>query len=468
MKKLADVLSEQPPIWPESLLDQIRVQNEQLNRTIVVLDDDPTGTQTVYDVPVLTQWSVEDLANEFQNQTPLFFVLTNTRGCTQQQAQHIAAEIGRNLSAASKQSNREFEVISRSDSTLRGHYPAEVDPLAQEIGLAEAPHILIPFFLEGGRLTIQDEHYVVENEMLVPASATPFAKDAVFGFSTSNMKQWVAEKTNNRIAAENVVSISLEDLRTHGPDAVATKLRNTTPGSAVIVNAIEMRDLEVFTAGAINAADAGPFLYRTAASFVQVAAGLAPKPLLKTEELVETDSSTGGLIVVGSYVPKTTQQLQHLQSGFPDLNYVELSVANLIDRQHRDREIESACTAVQDSIARGTDTCLFTSRELVKESTDEGNMKISEAVSSAIVDIVSATPDQPKFLIAKGGITSSDVATQALGVKRAVVAGQILPGVPVWRLAEESKYPSMSYVIFPGNVGDETALSQAYQRVSQQ
>jgi uncharacterized protein YgbK (DUF1537 family) len=64
-------------------------------------------------------------------------------------------------------------------------------------------------------------------------------------------------------------------------------------------------------------------------------------------------------------------------------------------------------------------------------------------------------------LIAKGGITSSDIATKSLKVKLAMVAGSILPGVPVWKLGEESLFPGMHYVIFPGNVGGDDALSLA-------
>ena len=67
----------------------------------------------------------------------------------------------------------------------------------------------------------------------------------------------------------------------------------------------------------------------------------------------------------------------------------------------------------------------------------------------------------PAFVIAKGGITSSDVGTKALAVKRANVLGQIRPGIPVWQTGEESKFPQTPYVIFPGNVGENTTLREA-------
>ena len=64
------------------------------------------------------------------------------------------------------------------------------------------------------------------------------------------------------------------------------------------------------------------------------------------------------------------------------------------------------------------------------------------------------------FIIA-GGITSSDVGTKALAVKKANVLGQIKPGIPVWQTGEESKFPMTPYVIFPGNVGEITTLREA-------
>lgn len=67
----------------------------------------------------------------------------------------------------------------------------------------------------------------------------------------------------------------------------------------------------------------------------------------------------------------------------------------------------------------------------------------------------------PAFVIAKGGITSSDVGTKALAVKKANVLGQIRPGIPVWQTGEESRFPSVPYVIFPGNVGDDSTLKEA-------
>jgi uncharacterized protein YgbK (DUF1537 family) len=174
---------------------------------LVVLDDDPTGTQTVHGIPVLTEWSVENLRNEFENDLSCFYILTNSRSIPEESAKALNLEIATNLRAAAGNEHR-FTVVSRSDSTLRGHYPAETDVLEEALGPFDAT-LLIPYFEAGGRYTIDDVHYVAEGEDLVPASATPFARDAAFGYHNSDLKAWVAEKTSGRVGAENVASLSL-------------------------------------------------------------------------------------------------------------------------------------------------------------------------------------------------------------------------------------------------------------------
>jgi uncharacterized protein YgbK (DUF1537 family) len=101
---------------------------------------------------------------------------------------------------------------------------------------------------------------------------------------------------------------------------------------------------------------------------------------------------------------------------------------------------------------------IYTSRELVAASGDE-SLLVGQAISQALVDIVRSIDIRPQLLVAKGGITSSDIATRACQVERATVLGQALPGVPVWRCGPESRQPGLSLVVFPGNVGGVDALS---------
>ena len=460
---MQEVMAGLPNLWPEDLLPEIQRQNAQSPVSIVVLDDDPTGTQTVHDIPVLTNWKLPTIIDEFNKQTPLFFLLTNSRSLPQNEAINLARTIGTNILQASRQTHRSFEVISRSDSTLRGHFPAEVDALADAVGLQEAVFVIIPFFEEGGRFTINDVHYVRQGQQLIPAARTDFAKDVVFGYGSSNLKQWVEEKTQGKISASSVRSLSIDDLRNKGPEHIAERLLTFSPGETCIVNAADYRDLKVAMLALLKAGQKGKrFLYRTAASFVRVRAGLSARSLLTADEMDSITNEAGGFIIVGSHVSRSSRQLAHvLQNAKPQS--IELNVEKLISPQLRDEVIRGAVNFIEDVLSKNRDVMVYTSRKLITGQNDEASLSIGKQISRGLVEIVASISVRPRYILAKGGITSSDIATQALGIERAQVLGQILPGVPVWRTGPESKFPDLPYIVFPGNVGEADAISAVIQ-----
>jgi uncharacterized protein YgbK (DUF1537 family) len=443
----SQLLNRLPDEWPHDLRPAIQKQVHADRRKIVVLDDDPTGTQTIHGLPVITGWSVDTLAAELKNEPPAFYILTNSRSYTLPIARQMNAEIGHNLTAAAAQAHREFVVISRSDSTLRGHFPGEV-----------------PFFLEGGRYTIDDVHYVAEGEMMVPAAQTEFAGDRAFGYSKSNLRDWIAEKTSGRIDAKEVATISIENLRNEGPESVSTLLMKLHHGQYCIVNAAGYRDLEVFVQGLLEAEARGKtFLFRTAASFVQVRAGIFPR-LLLTQSDLQLPAAGGGLIVVGSYVPRSTGQVNSLLAA-TNIEQAEINVAALLDDRLCDEEINRVVNDTEKALRQGNDMLIFTSRQLVAGKDSKSSLQIGQKISQGLIRIVQRIQTAPRYILAKGGITSSDIATRALNVKKAIVLGQILPGVPVWQLDAESRFPNLAYIVFPGNVGDDHTLVDVVQQL---
>ncbi|MBC8332773.1 MAG: hypothetical protein H8E28_12385 [Anaerolineae bacterium] len=448
------------PEWPNDMLPEIRVQITRNPRKVVVLDDDPTGTQTVYGVPVLTEWSIEALCAEFTNDLPAFYLLTNSRALPLEQAKTLNTEIGENLKLAAQQTGRDFVAISRSDSTLRGHFPGEVMALAKSLGedFKNWITLVIPYFLEGGRYTVNDVHYVDEGEWFTPAGQTEFASDKAFGYKASNLCDWVAEKMDGRIASQDVAAITLDDIRRGGPERVTQKLNQLAAGDICIVNAISYRDIEVFVSGLLKAEAQGQqFLYRTAASFVRARIGLGSRPIL-TRANLNLKETGGGLVIVGSYVPKSTTQVQKLLK-IPDLTAIELDVTALLEADQRQIEINRAISLAEQALQSNQDVVIYTGRKLISGTSAEASLAIGQQVSDGLVEIVQSIAVRPRYLLAKGGITSSDIATKGLQIKRALVSGQILPGVPVWQAGSESHWPGLTYIVFPGNVGSPEALA---------
>src|SRR5688572_18846062 len=279
-----------PPEWPHDPMPEIRRLIAASGAKVVVLDDDPTGTQTVHDVPVLTEWPVESLRRELCGDGHCFFILTNSRSLPPDQARALNVGIARNLLAAA--AGKSFVVVSRSDSTLRGHFPLETDALSEVLGPFDGV-LLVPFFETGGRHTINDVHYLAEGEWLTPVAQTQFARDVTFGYRNSNLRAWVEEKSDGRIRAENVASISIEQIRRGGPKQVFQNLTGLHHGGPCVVNVASGGDLLVFVLGLLQAQAAGKrFLFRTAASFAAARAGIAPRPLLTAAELFGDQAPT--------------------------------------------------------------------------------------------------------------------------------------------------------------------------------
>ncbi|XP_075514401.1 uncharacterized protein LOC142549368 [Primulina tabacum] len=462
------VLRALPSEWPTDPVENILNLAQKNLKTLVVLDDDPTGTQTVHDIEVLTEWSIESLVEQFDKKPKCFFILTNSRSLSPEKASTLIVEICSNLSTAAKMVDKtDYTVVLRGDSTLRGHFPQEADAAVSVIGEMDA-WIICPFFLQGGRYTIGDIHYVADCDRLIPAGETEFAKDASFGYKSSNLREWVEEKTGGRIPADSVASISIQLLRKGGPEAVCEYICSLKKGSTCIVNAASDRDMAVFAAGMIQAELLGKsFLCRTAASFVSARVGIIPKDPLLPGDLGISSQRTGGLIIVGSYVPKTTKQVEELLlQRLHTLKQIEVSVEKVAVKSSNEREEEINRTAeVADVYLRsGKDTLVMTSRQLLVGKTASESLEINSKVSSALVEIVRQITTRPRFILAKGGITSSDLATKALGAKRAKIVGQALAGVPLWQLGPESRHPGVPYIVFPGNVGDSKAVAEVVSR----
>ncbi|KAG8651617.1 uncharacterized protein LOC110616633 isoform X2 [Manihot esculenta] len=453
-----------PAEWPLDPIDDIRRLNQSNSKVLVVLDDDPTGTQTVHDIEVLTEWSVGSLVEKFKKKPTCFFILTNSRALSSEKASALIKDICRNLSDAAKSiEDVDYTVVLRGDSTLRGHFPEEADAAVSVLGEMDA-WIICPFFLQGGRYTIEDVHYVADSDRLVPAGDTEFAKDAAFGFKSSNLREWVEEKTKGRIPASSVTSVSIQLLRKGGPNAVCKLLCGLQKGSTCIVNAASERDMAVFAAGMIQAELKGKsFLCRTAASFVSTRIGIIPKAPILPKDLGINKDKNGGLIVVGSYVPKTTKQVEELkiQCG-AILRTIEVSVDKLAmkSQEEREEEISRASEMADFFLGARKDTLIMTSRELITGKSPSESLEINFKVSSALVEIVQRISTRPRYILAKGGITSSDLATKALEAKCAKIVGQALAGVPLWLLGPESRHPQVPYIVFPGNVGDSKALAE--------
>lgn len=472
LRPIPAAAADHPPLPDAGAVEQAwRRALSELNRCVVVLDDDPTGIQTVHGLYVYTDWSCETFIHGLTSGLPMFFVLTNSRSFSPEQTRAVHAEIAEHLAQASLETGRPFLLVSRGDSTLRGHYPLETETLRQTLEtllhIRYDGEVLMPYFREGGRLTIGDVHYVCMGERLIPVGMTEFARDSTFSFSSSNLKNWCEERTEGRYPAEEVTSISLEALRRLDYGGIVQTMTSLSGFRKLVVNCACDLDAEVFVTALVRALkEKKEFLFRSAAGLVQALSGVVPCSLLTREKLRGPDPGTGGLVIVGSHVVKTTRQLECLLQKLPQVEPICFQAECVLQSGGSQAEEERVLTRAEQAIRTGTTAVLYTSRQVLLAPQGSGSdLALSTQISRALSRVVAGLSLQPAFLIAKGGITSSDIGVHALGVKRALILGQAAPGVPVWQLGPESKFPGLSYVIFPGNVGEPDTLFHLVERL---
>ncbi|MET3369953.1 UNVERIFIED_CONTAM: uncharacterized protein YgbK (DUF1537 family) [Jeotgalibacillus campisalis] len=487
-----DVLAAFPAevqIPAQFVADAVAASSATSPRVLVVLDDDPTGTQSVADLAVLTRWDVADFTWAFthirENQTkPAVYVLTNTRSLDPAEAAARNEEIVRNALAAAA-GNVRLGFVSRSDSTLRGHYPLEPDVIAAtvaaETGEPTDGVVIVPAFPDAGRVTIGGVHYMRGTGeaagTLTPVAETEFAKDASFGFKNSEMAKYVEEKSQGRFPAGDVIVLDLNVIRagasaqdpTISAKAIADALESATNSTPIVADIVTENDFRALALGLEESERRGKkLLYRVGPPFVRGRIGQEIRTALTSEEAYagNTPSTGGGLIVVGSHVGVTTRQLNALTAEHSSAWTIEIDVEKLLTAE-ADAYIATVVSDVVDALHKG-DVIVHTSRLLIKTDDAAASLKIARTVSAAVVAVVNRTLKTfpPRFVIAKGGITSSDVAAHGLEIRRAIVRGPMLPGiVSLWEPVD-GPAKGIPYIVFAGNVGDDQSLTEVTRKLS--
>ena len=398
---------------------------------LVVLDDDPTGIQTVYGCLLITQWDEESVRLAFEDDVPFFYILTNTRAMTREEAAKVTREAMEMVIHVNKDYGYRLIVVSRSDSCLRGHFPLETDVIRDCLvrhGVTVSPKTpFCPAFIEAGRVTIDGVHYMKDGDMLIPVSETEFARDNVFAYHTSVLQDYIREKGANPDDYEIVSAQSYEELREWWEASEYSE--NSENSDAIVI--------------------------RSSSSLPKAIASIPDIPLLDHNILKQSSDILQAmpLFIVGSHVRKTTRQLECLLAAEGTCG-IELDVQRILD------DAETLMRETQQVIRQVVDEHLtpvvYTSRQEIRLEDANQRQHLGQQVSDFLVDIVRQLSYTPSYLVAKGGITSHDILTHGLNIKSARVLGQIVNSVPCIMTKD---FP---YIIFPGNVGNEESLKEVY------
>ena len=441
---------------------------------VVVIDDDPTGSQTVHGCPLLLRWDPQTLQQGLRQPSSLMFLLADTRSLDPGMAAVRNQEIAANLDAALQAEGlrrADVQLVSRGDSTLRGHGVLEPNVLQDSFGPFDAT-LHIPAFLEGGRTTVDGVH-LLHGE---PVHTTPFARDRLFGYSTSVLSAWLEEKSQGAIPAETVQLVSASELNQasdQGLDALVDRLRAFSANTAVVVDAERQEQLSALAAAISALQQEKRFLFRSAASWVKALADPGPQPLDATglaglRRRSPTGSAWPGLVMVGSHVPLADQQLQCLLTQ-PSCRGIELPVpriARVLDGPMADLLLRDLKRAWQQQITEVLDQnqtpVVFTSRGELTFAREQDGRRFSKALAQVMGQLAAGVSARLGYLISKGGITTQTLLSEGLGVESVQLEGQLLPGLSLVRPSSGSA-ADLPILTFPGNLGEADTLLEAWQ-----
>ena len=434
----------------------------------VVIDDDPTGSQTVHDCLLLLKWDCATLVKGLKSKSNLFFILANTRSLSENDAKLTIEEICKNLKAVlgSQAHQEEIIIISRGDSTLRGHNFLEPNVLNICLGPFDAT-FHIPAFIEGKRLTINGSHFVDK----IPIDQTIFSRDKIFGYETSNVKDLLFQKSKSQINIEDIQNLFFSDieiLNDEENNIVFQTLKNLKNNKHVIVDIENYSQLKKFSLIIKKLTKQKKFLFRTAASFISSISEKKSVPKVKTffsnlRIRNREKSFLPGLIVVGSYVELSTIQLNNLLE-INNCAPIEIDVFEFFkitssenNQIRRNLFKNKFLKEIRFSFQKGKTPVLFTSRKFLSLDYSE-QFNFYNSLACFIAELVADLKYEIGYLISKGGITTNVILSDGLNADYVYLEGQILTGISVvtYNLKNDKKLPIVTH---PGNIGAKDSLN---------
>ena len=440
---------------------------------IIIIDDDPTGSQTVNGCNLILRWDYETLLKGLKDSSNLLFILANTRSLSKEDVKIRLKEICsalREIMNHSSFAEEDFVLISRGDSTLRGHNFIEPYIINELLGPFDAT-FYIPAFIEGNRTTVNGNHFV-DN---IPIHKTIFSKDKIFGFNTSNIKELIYEQSNYQLDFNNVENIFIKDfevLETNQPSKLFMHIEKLKNNKKVIVDSMDYSQLDKFSSIVKSLLKKKKFLFRSAASFISSLSNVKQiqKDHIYFSQLRRknnNDEAMKGLIVVGSHVELSTLQLNKVL----DISLcqpIEINVFKLYeffklgDNLNQINSLkELILNSIRQNLSRDSIPVLYTSREIISPTNENDLIHFQLFLSAFIAKIVSAVKNEIGYLISKGGITTNAIISEGLKADSVYLEGQILPGVSLVTFNLLKQKGKLPIVTFPGNMGNKMSLVQA-------
>ncbi len=441
------------------------------SRLTVVIEDDPVGYADncgmLPCIPVDEEISPAELLeklNEIHEEIAHYnflFIATPSRRIESLRSLALNRDIGIALRQYFRQRcpEKKIRIISKIDSCLRSNYEAEYEGLSDGLGRRDCLEILMPSYIEQGRVTIHGAQYIKSDGRYVLMHESEYASFKGLEYGNSDLALWMEKRVRHIESRKNVGLIDTDMLRTAAPSDVAERIieakahgvqafvcyssiPDDLTSAARIIHNLEERGLTLFL-------KLGP-------SMINRFAGAYAKPK-ERNMLSHIRATDNGIFIAGSLTSTTKKQIERYDE-FADTSIVTIKESDLNNAGHMDHVIAHRSNNIIKKNSNGDDVILTT--EYWKTDKNEyPDIQKRDTVLCLIAKICQTIRvSEKRWFLFKGSDTALYSIIHGLDIRHFYYCGQYIPGVIHCKCMLNGDLKS--FFIVGGNVGTPSLLNK--------
>lgn len=462
-------------ISPHYSNDMKQYDSEQykVNRLTVVIEDDPVGYSDNIGmlpcIPVEDEISANVLYDRIVSldeeilKFNMFFIATPSRRLSQEKSLVLNREIGLALRKYfGKKTVSDVRIISKIDSCLRSNYEAEYDGLTDGLGKRECIEILVPSYVEQGRVTLHGSQYIKTAGEFKLMEGSEFSSFKGLEYKNSDLALWLESRAPHIRGRKRVGLVDIDVLRTQRPEAIAQSIIDTQ-AKAYAFDTIELEDLALVSHVIEILETKGKTLYlKFGPSMINCYAKRYAIPQ-EANTLSYINKNDKGIFIAGSLTSITKKQIEEYDV-FRNTSIVTVREADLENIKNVDRTIDSRSEKIVKLNKNGDDVILTT--EYWKTDKNEyPDIQKRDTVLSILARICQKIRHtDTRWFLLKGSDTALYTIIHGLDIQYFYYCGQIIPGVIHCKCMYEGHLKS--FFIVGGNVGTSDLLTNLRKEIN--
>lgn len=445
--------------------------NEQFTEQItVIIEDDPVGFignfGCIYPAITINEDSthteihtiIESIKEEIIEKK-ILFIATPSRRLSESQSCNLNDKIGQAIKNFFQKDYTHIRIVSKIDSCLRSNYESEYNGLEHGYGKFSL-EILIPSYIEQGRITVYGEQYIKIDGKIEPIHKSEFASFKGLEFKSSNLALWAESKCKHIGSRNNIGLIDIDMLRSLDETDIASKIINRAPNVKMIVfdNQDEYDLIKIMKILFLIEASEKHVFYKFGPSMINKMVKIysskqfIPRPI----SISGISINDKGLFIAGSLSTKTKLQIANLRDE-SQMSIVLISEEEIENQAYIKKVIEKKTNKIIEKNKRG-DNVILTTEFWKRDNSEYPTLAKRDIVLTIFAEISKNIKCMKnRWFLFKGSDTALYTLTKGLNIKVFFYCGQVIPGVIHCQCKTENN-ELKSFFIVGGNVGNDDML----------